>query len=63
MILSAGFDPAAGDLLGPMEVSSFGFASMLRYLLELANGKLVAVLEGGYALGKYRSAFIRASHV
>eukprot|EP01130_Rhizamoeba_saxonica_P006261 TRINITY_DN2495_c0_g3_i2.p2 TRINITY_DN2495_c0_g3~~TRINITY_DN2495_c0_g3_i2.p2 ORF type:complete len:211 (-),score=67.40 TRINITY_DN2495_c0_g3_i2:921-1553(-) len=50
VIVSAGFDPAAGDTLGPMSVSPNGFACMLHKILSLANGKVVCSLEGGYGL-------------
>jgi len=50
VIVSAGFDCAAGDQLGPMKVSTKGFEMMLSMLLPLANGKVVCALEGGYSL-------------
>jgi len=50
IIISAGFDCAAGDSLGPMKVTPNGFANMLSMLLPLANGKVVCALEGGYSL-------------
>jgi len=54
VLVSAGFDPHARDPLGGMRVSEAGFAAMARLCLTLArdrcDGRLVAVLEGGYDL-------------
>lgn len=50
LIVSAGFDCAAGDILGPMDVSRHGFSHMLHYMLEAAPGRVVCALEGGYEL-------------
>src|SRR6185295_16686877 len=50
VLVSAGFDAAAGDLLGSLQVSPAGFAAMTARLRELASGKLVLALEGGYNL-------------
>jgi histone deacetylase 4/5 len=49
-LVSAGFDAAAGDLLGDMRIKPEGFAAMTSRLLSLANGRLVLALEGGYNL-------------
>jgi acetoin utilization deacetylase AcuC-like enzyme len=55
VLVSAGFDPHVEDPLGGMVVSERGFAAMCaaaRALAEeLCGGKLVLLLEGGYALG------------
>jgi len=52
VLLSAGFDAHARDPLGGMRVSLDGFATMAKEVLAIArahaDGKLVAVLEGGY---------------
>jgi len=54
VIVSAGFDPHEDDPLADMRVTERGFAAMcasLRRLTEdVAGGKLVLVLEGGYSL-------------
>jgi len=50
VIISAGFDCAGGDLLGPMKVSPQGFECMLGELMTLAGSKVVCALEGGYDL-------------
>uniref|UniRef100_A0A6B2L7D0 histone deacetylase n=1 Tax=Arcella intermedia TaxID=1963864 RepID=A0A6B2L7D0_9EUKA len=51
VIVSAGFDCAAGDKLGPMDVTEKGFQHMLSMLMGLAKGKVVCALEGGYSVG------------
>ena len=48
VIVSAGFDAAKGDLVGGMALSPLGFAAMTSRLQQLAGGRLVMVLEGGY---------------
>jgi histone deacetylase 6 len=45
VIVSAGFDAAAGDPLGGCEVTPAGYAHMTHMLMPLAEGKLVLVLE------------------
>jgi acetoin utilization deacetylase AcuC-like enzyme len=54
LLLSAGFDAWRGDPLGGMAVSEEGFATWGRQLGALADqiagGRLLAVLEGGYDL-------------
>ena len=49
-LVSAGFDAARGDPLGSQLVSPGGYAAMTSRLLELAGGRVVLALEGGYAL-------------
>lgn len=52
VLVSCGFDAAAGHPapLGGYEVSAACFAHMTRELQQLAGGKLVLALEGGYDL-------------
>jgi histone deacetylase 6 len=50
IIVSAGFDCAAGDPLGGLNVSPAGFNHLTRSLMQFANGKVVIALEGGYNL-------------
>lgn len=50
VIISAGFDAAEGDMLGQCLVTPAGFAHMTHMLMSLADGKVVACLEGGYNL-------------
>ncbi|KAJ5754281.1 Histone deacetylase clr3 [Penicillium manginii] len=48
VIISAGFDAAAGDVLGGCFVSPACYGQMTHMLMNLANGKLAVCLEGGY---------------
>lgn len=52
ILVSAGFDAAEGHSpqVGGYNVSAACFAYMTKQLMELANGKLVLALEGGYHL-------------
>jgi acetoin utilization deacetylase AcuC-like enzyme len=54
ILVSAGFDIAAGDPLGRMEVTPAGFGRLTEALLAMAErtagGRLALVLEGGYDL-------------
>jgi acetoin utilization deacetylase AcuC-like enzyme len=54
IMVSAGYDPHWKDRLAMMEVSTTGFAGMVRYIKSLADelcgGKIVITLEGGYDL-------------
>ncbi|HET6349562.1 MAG TPA: histone deacetylase [Candidatus Krumholzibacteria bacterium] len=54
VMLSAGFDAHAQDPLGGMRVTESGFGSMADDVMRIArahaDGRLVAVLEGGYNL-------------
>jgi acetoin utilization deacetylase AcuC-like enzyme len=58
IIVSAGFDIAAGDPLGGMEVSAEGFGrltgSLMAQAAQSAGGRLALVLEGGYDLPALR---------
>lgn len=59
IIVSAGFDIAAEDPLGSMNVSRQGFAGLAGAVLTLAgetcSGKTVFVLEGGYDLNALKN--------
>ena len=50
VLIAAGFDAAEGDPLGGMKVTTRGYALMTKRLLRLADGRVVAALEGGYGL-------------
>jgi histone deacetylase 6 len=50
VVISAGFDAAAGDELGGCFVSPPCYAHMTHMLMSLADGKVVVCLEGGYNL-------------
>lgn len=50
VIVSAGFDAAAGDELGGCYVTPACYAHMTYMLMSLAGGKVAVCLEGGYNL-------------
>src|SRR5207344_1173133 len=50
VLVSAGFDAAAGDPLGAMRVSPGGYARLTARLQGLAGGRVALALEGGYNL-------------
>jgi histone deacetylase 6 len=50
VIIAAGFDAAAGDMLGGCKVTPAGYAHMTHMLMSLAEGRLAVCLEGGYNL-------------
>ena len=50
ILISAGFDSAKGDPLGGLELTNEGYAYMTQRLMDLCDGKVLAVLEGGYNL-------------
>jgi acetoin utilization deacetylase AcuC-like enzyme len=54
VLVSAGFDPDYRDPLAGMQLTPAGFATMTSHCLTLANetaqGRLAAILEGGYDL-------------
>jgi acetoin utilization deacetylase AcuC-like enzyme len=58
IVVSCGFDAHADDPLAAMQVSGEGFRAMARVVRALADdlcgGRLVLVLEGGYALSGLR---------
>lgn len=57
VMISAGFDAADGDPLGNCYVSPACFAHMTHMLMQLAKGKVVACLEGGYNLVSTAKSF------
>jgi acetoin utilization deacetylase AcuC-like enzyme len=58
LLVSAGFDAGAGDLIGGMEVTEAGFAEMARRARDLCD-RVALVLEGGYTL-ETLPGFVRA---
>ena len=50
VVIAAGFDAAQGDHLGGCHVSPAGYGHMTHMLMSLAEGRVVACLEGGYNL-------------
>lgn len=65
IMISAGFDSRIGDLLGGFTLTDQDFTDLTRTVMEMAaqhaGGRLVSVLEGGYALSGLASA--AAAHV
>ena len=60
ILISAGFDSRVGDLLGSFTLTDGDFEDMTQLVLEMAaqhaGGRVVSVLEGGYALPGLASA-------
>jgi acetoin utilization deacetylase AcuC-like enzyme len=56
VMISAGFDSRLGDPLGKFRLTDEDFAELTNLLLELGNGRVVSVLEGGYDLAGLTSA-------
>lgn len=50
VLVSAGFDSALGDPKGLCDVTPEGYHHLTKLLMNLANGKVVVALEGGYNL-------------
>ena len=50
VLVSAGFDAAEGDPLGGCSLTPAGYHRMTRRLMELAGGRVLVCLEGGYNL-------------
>ena len=54
VLLSAGFDSGAGDLLGRFTLTDADFTDLTRAVMEIADrhagGRIISVLEGGYNL-------------
>jgi acetoin utilization deacetylase AcuC-like enzyme len=63
VLVSCGFDAAAGDLLGGMRLSADGYGAMTERLVKLAGGKVVLALEGGYNLEAIAAAAAAVTHV
>ena len=63
VLVSCGFDAAAGDPLGGMRLSADGYAALTERLLALAGGKVVLALEGGYNLDAIAAAAASVTRV
>ncbi|KAH9722175.1 Histone deacetylase 5 [Citrus sinensis] len=63
IIISAGFDAAAGDPLGGCRVTPYGYSVMLKKLMDFAQGKIVLALEGGYNLGSISNSVLACMNV
>lgn len=65
VLISAGFDSRADDLLGCFQVTDAGFATLTEMVMGIADrhagGRLVSMLEGGYNLHGLAAAV--AAHV
>ncbi|KAG2446907.1 hypothetical protein HYH02_008063 [Chlamydomonas schloesseri] len=48
LVVAAGFDASADDLIGDCDLLPEGYAWMTERLLQFAGGKVVLALEGGY---------------
>ena len=62
VLLSAGFDGAAGDPLGGFTLEEEHYREMTRRAMEEADGRVVSVMEGGYdpdALGRCAVAHMK----
>ena len=62
VMISAGFDSRVGDLLGSFTLTDRDFTDLTRAVMDMASqhagGRVVSVLEGGYALGGLASAAV-----
>ncbi|KAJ3697970.1 hypothetical protein LUZ61_001675 [Rhynchospora tenuis] len=63
ILVSAGFDAAAGDPLGGCSITPRGYAFLLEKLKRFAQGKLVLLLEGGYNLSSIANSVLACAHV
>ncbi|KAJ4713181.1 Histone deacetylase [Melia azedarach] len=63
IIISAGFDAAAGDPLGGCCVTPYGYSIMLKKLMDFAQGKIVLALEGGYNLDSISNSVLACMKV
>jgi acetoin utilization deacetylase AcuC-like enzyme len=61
VLISAGFDSRIGDPLGRFTLTDQDFADLTRTVMELTEGRVISVLEGGYSLEGLASA--AAAHV
>ncbi|XP_067171766.1 polyamine deacetylase HDAC10 isoform X2 [Apteryx mantelli] len=50
VLVSSGYDSGIGDPEGQMNATPDVFAHLTHFLMQLANGKLCVILEGGYHL-------------
>ena len=67
ILLSAGYDAHARDPLGAMELQAADYADLVReaksWADELCDGKLVAILEGGYDLSALGQSVVATLNV
>jgi len=66
LIVSAGYDPGAGDPISPMNVTANGFAEVARACLATADGaakgRAIFALEGGYHLQNLEEGTLASLH-
>jgi acetoin utilization deacetylase AcuC-like enzyme len=62
ILISAGFDCAAGDPLGGIAVGPGCFNYMTRMLMNYAQGRVVVALEGGYSLFAISRSMLSVAH-
>ncbi|KAK9470821.1 uncharacterized protein V1510DRAFT_244261 [Dipodascopsis tothii] len=63
VIISAGFDAAAGDQIGGCFVTPAAYGHMTHQLKSLANGRLAVALEGGYNLDSTANSALAVTKV
>ncbi|XP_065878815.1 histone deacetylase 5 isoform X2 [Euphorbia lathyris] len=63
VIVSAGYDAAVNDPLGGCCLTPCGYSLLLQKLMDLANGKVVLALEGGYNLESIANSFLACMQV
>ncbi|XP_071809445.1 histone deacetylase 6-like isoform X3 [Asterias amurensis] len=63
VLVSAGFDAAYGDPLGGYKVTPEGYAHMTHMLCNLAKGKVIVVLEGGYNLNSISQSMAMCTRI
>jgi histone deacetylase 4/5 len=57
------FVAAKGDPLGECEITPYGYSHLTHKLLELAGGKIVLALEGGYNLESISKSYAACTSV
>ncbi|KAI3875151.1 hypothetical protein MKX03_021645, partial [Papaver bracteatum] len=50
ILISGGFDAAAGDTMGGCSVTPNGYSVLMKKLMQFARGRIMMALEGGYNL-------------
>ena len=63
VFISAGFDAADGDPLGDCHVSPACYGHMTHLLMQLARGRVVSCLEGGYNLNSIANSALSMTRV
>mmetsp|Transcript_162119 Transcript_162119/g.299194 ORF Transcript_162119/g.299194 Transcript_162119/m.299194 type:complete len:516 (-) Transcript_162119:149-1696(-) len=57
VLISAGFDAAKGDPEGECQITPAGYAHLTNALMDLAGGRVILVLEGGYNVPSIKYGF------